>query len=156
MRIILLNNVDKLGKIGDEVTVKSGYARNFLIPNNQAILATKKNIEIFKAQQVASRDYIAASKEKAKLCENTLKQLGSIIIQATSGIEGKLFGSVGARDIAIEITKVSGFKISRSQVRLPNHSVLRTIGTHCVKIHIYKEIFVSLNVIIIKKASEIK
>ncbi|URJ23147.1 50S ribosomal protein L9 [Blochmannia endosymbiont of Camponotus sp. C-003] len=149
MKIILLSNIDKLGSIGSEVIVRSGYARNFLIPKSKAIPSTKKNIEIFKAQQLELQSKTIAAQTQAEFCAETINKLGSITIKAKSGVEGKLFGSIGSRDIATAITAASGFNISKSQIRLPNHDVLKTIGTYNINIHIYNDIFAKINVIIL-------
>ncbi|WP_331828745.1 50S ribosomal protein L9 [Candidatus Blochmannia sp. SNP] len=148
MKIILINNVDKLGNIGSEITVKSGYARNFLIPKYKAMSATKNNIAIFKAKQLELQNKAIEMKTKAEFCAETINKLKSITIRAKAGVEGKLFGSVGSRDIADAITTASGFKIFKSQIRLPNHNALRAIGTYNINIHIYNDIFAKINVII--------
>lgn len=149
MKIILLSNVDKLGNIGSEVIVRSGYARNFLIPKSKAIPATKKNIEMFKLQQLELQSKAIETQNQAEFHAKMINKLGSVTIKAKSGVEGKLFGSVGARDIATAITTASGFNISKSQIRLPNHDALRTTGTHSIDIHIYNNIFATINVIIL-------
>ncbi|URJ29347.1 50S ribosomal protein L9 [Blochmannia endosymbiont of Camponotus modoc] len=149
MKIILLDNIDKLGNMGSEIIVRSGYARNFLIPKSKAMPATKKNIEIFKAQQIELQAKAIEAQTQAEFCAKTINKLGSITIKAKSGVEGKLFGSIGSRDIATAITAASGFNISKSQIRLPNHDVLRTIGTYSINVHIYNDIFSKINVIIL-------
>lgn len=148
MKIILLDNIDNLGSLGAEVTVKSGYARNFLIPKSKAIVATTKNIATFKEQQLKLQTKIINIQNNAKICAEKINSLGHIIISAKSGIGGKLFGSVGARDIADAITKVVDFNVFKSQIRLPNNNLLKNIGTYNVKIHIYGDIFSTLDVII--------
>lgn len=149
MKVILLDNVSSLGIFGTEVTVKSGYARNFLIPRSKAIVATKKNVDFFKEKQLQLQAEAHEKRNVAERCAEKINMLKRVIITARSGIEGKLFGSVGSRDIADAIAKVSGFNITKSQIRLPNNDILKTIGTYSVKIHIYNEIFAILDVVII-------
>ncbi|WP_159714852.1 50S ribosomal protein L9 [Blochmannia endosymbiont of Camponotus nipponensis] len=156
MKVILLNNIDKLGSIGSEITVRAGYARNFLIPKSQAMQATKKNLEIYKAKQLELQTKAVEAQNKAEFYAETINKLGSVIIRVKSGVEGKLFGSIGARDIATAITKASGLNIYKSQIRLPNHDVLRTIGTYNVYIHIYNEIFAKINVVVLSQDSNSK
>ncbi|URJ30640.1 50S ribosomal protein L9 [Candidatus Blochmannia vicinus (nom. nud.)] len=151
MKIILINDVDKLGNTGSEITVKSGYARNFLIPKYKAMPATKNNIAIFKAKQLEFQNKAIEIQTKAELCAETINKLKSITIKAKSGVEGKLFGSIGSRDIAAAITTASGFKVFKSQIRLPNHNVLRTTGTYNINIHIYNDIFAKIDVIIVSQ-----
>lgn len=153
MKVILLDNVRNLGNFGTEVIVKSGYARNFLIPKLKAIAATKINIAKFKAQQLELQSRAFDKKNKAKSFAKKISMLEHVIITAKSGIEGRLFGSVGARDIANAITRDSGINIDKFQIRLPNNDVLKKIGTYRIKIHIYNEIFVMLNIIIVDASS---
>lgn len=149
MKVILLDKIDNLGNLGEEVIVKSGYARNFLIPKSKAIVATAKNVAAFKAQQLELKNEMLEMWNKAKNFSKKLNALGHVTISAKSGIEGKLFGSIGARDIADAVMKASGFKISKSQIRLPNDDVFKNLGTYSIKIHIYNEIFSILDIIII-------
>lgn len=153
MKVILLDKINNLGSLGAQVTVKSGYARNFLIPRAKAIVATKKNIDDFKAQQSKLQ---VESREKwntAKNCAETINALKCVVIKANAGVEGKLFGSVGSRDIADAIIKIVGFSVTKAQVRLPNNDVLKAVGTYNVKIHIYNEIFSVLDIVIVNALS---
>lgn len=153
MKVILLDNIDNLGSLGSKVIVRSGYARNFLIPKSKAIVATKKNIEVFKKEQYKLQNKNLEKWKAAKICSEKISTLERVVIAAKSGIEGKLFGSVGSRDIADAITKAVGFSVMKFQVRLPNNEILKTVGTHKVKIHIYNEIFSTLDIIIVDTLS---
>lgn len=155
MKVILLDNIENLGKIGSEIVVKSGYARNFLFPKSKAILATKENVKIFKERQ-----FILSSKEtdrrvKAKDYAKVINNLKSITIKVRSSLEGKLFGSVGSKDIAKILTEAVGFVVSKSQIRLPSGDPLKFVGVYKVKVHIYSEIFSSLDIIIVNNSSSI-
>lgn len=149
MKIILLDNIKKIGNIGSEVTVKSGYARNFLIPKSKAILATKKNLEIFKEKKISLQSTITEKQIQAELYAKAINNIKSITITARSSIEGKLFGSVSPKDIATAITDAVGFKILKSQIRLPNYESLKSIGTYNIKVHIYEKIFANLDIVIV-------
>lgn len=149
MKIILLNKIEKLGNSGSEVFVKSGYARNFLIPQSQAILATKKNIEVFKEKKRESYLSISDKRIQAEFSAKAISDIKNITIKARSNIEGKLFGSVGPRIIAKVITESIGFKILKSQIRLPNREILRSTGIYKIKVHIYDKVYSYLNVIIV-------
>lgn len=147
MEVILLEKIGKLGTIGDRVSVKSGYGRNFLIPQGKAVFATSSNIAEFEARRVelekAAAEKVAAAEARAA----KLAELGTITILANAGDEGKLFGSVGTQDIADAVT-AAGAEIDRSEVRLPE-GALRELGEYEVDIQLHSEVIqtVSLNVV---------
>ncbi len=146
MEIILLQKVDNVGGIGDKVRVKSGYARNYLIPQGKATLATAANLAKFEARraelEAKAAAELAAAQARAKKLEGlTLK----ITMQA--GAEGKLFGSVGTVDIAEELGKRS-VEVERSEVRLPD-GPLRMAGDHLVQVHLHADVDVELKVVIV-------
>ncbi|MFP3013341.1 MAG: 50S ribosomal protein L9 [Arsenophonus sp. NC-QC1-MAG3] len=149
MQIILLDKVPNLGILGDKVDVKAGYARNYLVPNGKAVPATKKNIEFFEARRVELEaklaNILAASKDRAE----KINSLSTITIASKAGDEGKLFGSIGTRDIAQAIT-AAGVKVMKNEIRLPN-GVLRTIGEHEVHFQVHSSFFIKVNVNIIAK-----
>ena len=105
MNIILLERIEKLGQIGDLVTVKSGYARNFLLPQGKAIFASKENIKIFENQKVQLEGKNVERKKEAQNLANNLNFKEIIIIRAASE-SGQLYGSVSAKDIAEEVTNL--------------------------------------------------
>jgi large subunit ribosomal protein L9 len=146
MEIILLQKVANLGSIGDRVKVKSGYGRNFLLPQGKATLATADNIAKFESrraeiEKAAKAELAAAEARAAKLAGFKLT------LTAKAGGEGKLFGSVGTTDIA-EGVKKAGHAIERSEVRLPNGPI-RQAGEHVVQIHLHTDLTVELPVIIV-------
>lgn len=150
MQIILLDKVANLGSLGDQVNVKAGYARNFLIPQGKAVLATKKNIEFFEARRAELEakltDVLKAAEEKAA----EINALSKVTIASKAGDEGKLFGSIGTRDIA-DAVKARGISVSKSEVRLPN-GVLRTVGEHEVSFQVHSEVFAKVIVEIVPEA----
>lgn len=105
MQIILLDKVANLGGLGDNVTVKSGYARNFLFPQGKAVPATKANIEKFEARRAELEAKLAAGLAAANDRAAKVAELAQVTIASKAGDEGKLFGSVGTRDIADAITE---------------------------------------------------
>ncbi|KOE69236.1 50S ribosomal protein L9 [Aggregatibacter actinomycetemcomitans] len=147
MQVILLDKIAHLGKVGDQVNVKSGYARNYLIPQGKAVMATKANIEHFEARRAELEEkaakVLAAAVERAE----RLEALGSVTIASKAGDEGRLFGSIGTRDIADAIT-AKGVEVAKSEVRLPN-GLIRTLGEHEVTFQFHGEVFSHLNVIIV-------
>ncbi|MEY4760541.1 MAG: ribosomal protein [Pseudomonadota bacterium] len=145
MDIILLEKVANLGNLGDRVSVRSGYARNFLLPKGKATLATASNVARFEARRAelekAAKDALdAANARAAKFAGFTLQ------ISAKAGSEGKLFGSIGTADIADAATK-AGQKLERNEVRLPN-GALRTVGEHVVSVHLHTDVNVDLPIVI--------
>jgi len=145
MEVILLQKVDNVGGIGDLVRVKSGYARNYLIPQGKATLATPENKAKFESRraelEAKAAAELAAAQERGKKLEGlTLK------IEMQAGAEGKLFGSVGTVDIAEEIGK-RGIEVERSEIRLPD-GPLRTVGDHQIELHLHTDVNVEIKVVI--------
>ncbi|HEY4367331.1 MAG TPA: 50S ribosomal protein L9 [Steroidobacteraceae bacterium] len=146
MDIILLQKVANLGTIGDRVKVKSGYGRNFLLPQGKATLATPDNVAKFEARRAeiekAAREEIAGAEARAA------KLAGfKLTLTAKAGGEGKLFGSIGTADIADGV-KAAGHQIERSEVRLPNGPI-RQAGEHVVQLHLHTDVTVELPVVIV-------
>ncbi|MBK4775735.1 50S ribosomal protein L9 [Candidatus Pantoea edessiphila] len=147
MKIIVIDKINKLGNIGDIVNVKSGYARNFLVPKGKALIATKKNIDLFEINQKNMQAKLAENIIFAQDRAEKIRQLGIVTIKAKAGEKGKLFGSIGIRNIADAITSL-GVNITKSEIRLPN-GTLRTIGKHEIYLHLHNDISEKLIVNII-------
>lgn len=137
MQVILLEKVGRLGNLGDQVNVKPGYGRNFLIPSGKAVAATQANIAEFEQRRAGLE---AAAAERRATAEARAAQLAELVVTigANAGDEGKLFGSVGTRDIADAIT-AAGVAVEKSEVRLPN-GVIREIGDFEVEIQLHSDI----------------
>ena len=145
MDIILLEKIDNVGSVGDTVSVKSGYARNYLIPQGKATLATPENIAKFEAMRSALEARAMGDLEQAQA--RAAKIEGQVVkIQANAGPEGKLFGSVGTIAIA-EACKALGLAIERSEVRL-SEGPIRIAGEHKVDLHLHTDVNVLLTVIV--------
>jgi len=146
MEVILLQKVANLGNIGDRVKVRSGFGRNYLLPQGKATLATPDNIARFEARRAElerlAREQLSSAEERAA----ALKDF-KLTIQAKAGTEGKLFGSIGTSDVA-EACSRAGFKVERSEVRLPS-GPLRSLGEHAVSLHLHADIDVPLHVTIV-------
>ena len=147
MQIILLDKVANLGSLGDQVNVKAGYARNFLIPQGKAVPATKKNIEFFEARRAELEAKLAETLKAAEQRVAEINALGKVTITSKAGDEGRLFGSIGTRDIA-DAVKARGIEVSKSEVRLPN-GVLRNTGEFEVLFQVHSEAFAKVIVEII-------
>lgn len=147
MQVILLDKIAHLGKVGDQVNVKSGFARNYLIPQGKAVMATKANIEHFEARRAELEEKAAQALAAAVDRAARLEALGSVTIASKAGDEGRLFGSIGTRDIADAIT-AKGVEVAKSEVRLPN-GLIRTLGEHEVTFQFHGEVFPHLNVVIV-------
>ena len=145
MEIILLEKVNNVGGIGDRVRVRSGYARNYLIPQGKATLATPENIAKFESRRAELEAKAAAELAEAQARAKKLE--GVVIkIEMQAGAEGKLFGSVGTVDVADEIRKL-GVEVERSEVRLPE-GPLRVVGEHKIDLHLHTDVNVELTVVI--------
>ena len=140
MQVILLDKVANLGSLGDQVNVKAGYARNFLVPQGKAVPATKKNIEFFEARRAELEAKLAEVLAAANARAEKINALETVTIASKAGDEGKLFGSIGTRDIADAVTAAAGVEVAKSEVRLPN-GVLRTTGEHEVSFQVHSEVF---------------
>ncbi|MGV6988408.1 50S ribosomal protein L9 [Testudinibacter sp. P80/BLE/0925] len=147
MQIILLDKIVHLGNVGDQVNVKAGFARNFLIPQGKAVMATKANIELFEARRAELEEKVAKELVAALDRAERLEALGSVTITSKAGDEGRLFGSITTRDVADAVT-AAGVKIEKSEVRL-SEGPLRTTGEHEVRFQLHGEVFASLNVIVV-------
>jgi len=144
MEVILLDKIAKLGGLGDKVTVKSGYARNFLLPKGKAVFASKANVEHFEARRAELEAKLAEELAAAEARGAKLTELASVTIASKAGDEGKLFGSIGTRDIADAITS-AGVEVVKSEVRLPLGSI-REIGEFDIAIHLHTDVDVSIKV----------
>jgi large subunit ribosomal protein L9 len=146
MDIILLQKVANLGAIGDRVKVKSGYARNFLVPTGKATMATAANIAKFEAVrhelEAKANAELAAAEARALTFQDFKLDLA-----AKAGSEGKLFGSIGTSDIAEAAVK-AGHSITRAEVRMPNGPI-RSTGEHQVQLHLHADVDVTLTVTVI-------
>ena len=150
MNIILLDKIANLGGLGDQVTVKSGYARNFLFPQGKAVPATKDNVEKFEARRAELEAKIAEQLAAANARAEKVAELAEVTIAAPAGDEGKLFGSVGTRDIADAIT-AAGVEVSKAEVKLPV-GTLRETGEFEVDLQLHSDVTTAIKVIIIQEA----
>lgn len=133
MQVILLQRVVNLGKLGETVDVKAGYGRNYLIPQGKALPATEANLAKFEARRAELEALEAEELSAANARAEALADV-NVIMRAKSGDEGKLFGSIGARDIADALTK-SGLEVDRSEVKMPE-GAFRQIGEYKVTIQL--------------------
>lgn len=143
MEVILLEKVAKLGSLGDKVTVKSGYGRNFLIPQKKAVPATAANLESFEARRADLEKEAAAKLATAEKRAEQLKEL-ELTLAVKAGDEGKLFGSIGTRDLA-DLISSTGIEANKSEIRLPN-GPLRTTGTFEITLQVHADVTTALTV----------
>ena len=146
MEVILLSKVENLGALGDKVSVRSGYARNYLIPQGKAKFATPENIAEFEARRAeleaeAASSLAAAEERKAKLDGIT------VTITAKEAGEGKLFGSVGNVDI-LEALNSLGHQVEKKEIRMPD-GAFRTVGDHQVELHLHTDVNATVTISIV-------
>ena len=150
MQVILLERVEKLGQIGDLVTVKPGYARNFLLPQKKALRATKANRDVFESQRAQIEAENLKRRDEATAVAEKMANLSVVVIRQ-AGESGQLYGSVSARDVAEALT-AEGFHVNRNQIRL--NAVVKTLGLHHVQIALHPEVAVSVTVNAARSAEE--
>ncbi|APZ42766.1 50S ribosomal protein L9 [Acidihalobacter ferrooxydans] len=146
MEIILLEKMENLGGLGDRVRVKSGYARNYLIPQGKAKYATAANIAEFEARRAeiekAAAEVLAAAEARAERFADLV-----VTITALAGSEGKLFGSIGTQDIADAVT-AAGVELERREVRLPEGAIRQT-GEYEIAVHLHADVNAALKLVVI-------
>ena len=150
MEIILLERVENLGQMGDLVTVKPGYARNFLLPKGKAIRATKENREKFDSDRAQLEADNLAKKSEAEKVAEKMEGLSVTLIRAASEM-GQLYGSASSRDIAVAATD-AGFTISKSQVDM--NTAVKTLGIFPVRVILHPEVAVEIKVNIARSEDE--
>ncbi|RJG47948.1 50S ribosomal protein L9 [Motilimonas pumila] len=147
MDIILLDKVANLGTLGDTVSVKAGYARNYLFPQGKAVPANKANTEKFEARRAELEAKIAADLAQAEQRGEKLNALEAVVIASKAGDEGKLFGSIGTRDIADAIS-AAGVEVAKSEVRLPE-GALRVTGEFDIAIQVHSDVTATVQVSVV-------
>lgn len=141
MQIILLENIVNLGGLGDTVNVRAGYARNFLLPQGKAVPATKANLEEFEARRAELEAQAAAKLAEAEARKVQIEAL-ELSVAVKAGDEGKLFGSLGNRDIA-DLIVAAGVEVTKAEVRLPE-GPLRTLGSFDITVQLHSEVTADL------------
>lgn len=148
MQIILLKKVINLGNPGEQINVKPGYARNFLFPNHLAITASQENIKYFEYNRKQLEKKLKHEESILINRCNSIKNLERIEINCKAGVNDKLFGSIGPRQIAEKI-KENNIYIMKNEIKLPN-GPLKLLGTYKIKIQINQKIFTNIDVILKK------
>lgn len=149
MEVILLEKIANLGNLGDKVTIKSGYGRNYLVPQGKAVAATAKKIAEFEARRAELEKAAADKLNAAQKLGNELSKL-EIVITHKAGDEGRLFGSVGTHNIAEAITE-AGFAVEKQQIRLP-HGAIRHVGDYPIDINLHSDVVITLTIKIAAEA----
>ncbi len=152
MDVILLEKIENVGGIGDQVNVKPGFARNYLLPQGKATLATPANIAKFEAQRADLEAKAQAELERAQARAAKLEGQ-TLTITANAGPEGKLFGSIGTIDIAAACEEKLGTEVERAEIRLPD-GPLRVVGEHTIELHLHMDVNVPLTVVVEGDISE--
>ncbi|MBY9067079.1 50S ribosomal protein L9 [Hyphomonas sp. WL0036] len=150
MQVILLERIERLGKIGDEVNVKNGFARNFLIPQGKALIANDRNRKRFEVEREVIEARNAAARESAQTEAEKLEGATFVLIRQ-AGETGQLYGSVSARDVA-EAAEAAGYKVDRAAVRLDKP--IKAIGLSEVSVRLHAEVSVKVQVNVARSAEE--
>ena len=149
MQVILLEKIRKLGDLGQQVKVKQGFGRNFLIPQGKAVPATPENVAKFEAQRVALENTQAEALSVATARAEKLNQL-TITLRCKAGTEGKLYGSVGTVDISEAVTQ-AGVELHKYEVNLPD-GPFRVLGEYEVKLNLHADVDARIKLIILPEA----
>ena len=147
MEVILMEEIENLGTVGDKVSVKAGFARNFLVPQGKAKMATAENLAEFEARRAELERAAAEAKTEAEQRKTAIEALDVIEISARVGSEGKLFGSVGVAEICDAIEAIGG-DVQKSEIRMPE-GALRVTGEHVVDIHLYTDVDTQITINIV-------
>lgn len=150
MQVILLERIDRLGKIGDEVRVKNGFARNFLIPQGKALIANDKNRKRFEVERESIEARNAAARDAAQTEAENLEGATFVLIRQ-AGETGQLYGSVTARDVA-EAAEAAGYKVDRAAVRLDKP--IKAVGISEVSVRLHAEVSVKVQVNVARSIEE--
>jgi large subunit ribosomal protein L9 len=149
MEVILLEKIANLGSLGDKVSIKSGYGRNYLVPQGKAVPATAKKIAEFEERRAELEKAAAEKLSAAQKLGNELTKL-QIVIAHKAGDEGRLFGSIGTHNIAEAIT-ADGITVGKHQIRLP-HGAIRLIGDYPIDINLHSDVIVTLTIKVVAEA----
>jgi large subunit ribosomal protein L9 len=141
MEVILLQKVENLGNLGDKVRVKSGYGRNFLLPSGRAVAATESNVKAFEERRAELEKEAADALSLAEARREKIEAL-SVSIARKAGEQGRLFGSVGAADIAAAVT-AAGVELEKREVRLPE-GPFHGVGEYEVQLHLHTDVDATL------------
>jgi large subunit ribosomal protein L9 len=150
MKVILLERVERLGHLGDVVSVKDGFARNYLLPRSKALRANEANLKVFEAQRKDIEARNAKNREGAERASKKIDGATYVIIRQ-AGESGQLYGSVSGRDVADAI-QADGGQVDRAQVVLDKP--IKAIGVHAVKVRLHPEVTISVNVNVARSQDE--
>ncbi len=150
MEVILLERIERLGQIGDVVKVKPGYARNYLLPQNKAMRATKANLEIFESQRAQIEATNLHRREEAEAVAAKMEGLRLVIVRQAAET-GQLYGSVTARDIR-DAAKEAGYTVEKTAAHL--HQPIKALGTYAVPFVLHPEVKVEISVIVARSLEE--
>ena len=147
MEVILLEKTRNLGSLGDKVKVRNGYGRNFLIPQGKAVPATEANIKYFEERRAELEKQAADKLAAAQARADKLTALGAVTVSAKAGDEGKLFGSVGTRDVADAIT-AAGVEVAKAEVLMPNGAI-RNVGDFELEVQLHSDVVAAIKISVV-------
>ena len=145
MNVILLEKINKLGDLGDQVSVKAGFGRNYLLPQGKALPATEANVKMFEERRAELEAAAAESLAEAKTRAETLSGKEVVIVRK-AGDEGRMFGSVSNTDVAEALT-AAGTEVAKREVRMPEGSI-RELGEYDIEIHLHTDVNTTVKVIV--------
>ena len=147
MEVILLEKTRNLGNLGDKVKVRSGYGRNFLIPQGKAVPATESNIKHFQERRTELEKQANEKLATAQARAEKLIAIAAVTVPAKAGDEGKLFGSVGTRDIADAVV-AAGLEVAKAEVLMPN-GLIRAVGDYEITLQLHSDVAATIKVSVV-------
>lgn len=150
MEVILLEKIKNLGDLGDRVKVRPGYGRNYLIPQGKAVPATPENVRRFEERRVELERQAAEARAAAEARREKLEGL-EVTIPARAGQEGKLFGSVGTRDIAEAVTAAAGIEVERREVLMPEGPIRQT-GEYEIELQLHSDVSARVRIVVVPES----
>ncbi len=147
MEVILLEKTGKLGDIGDKVSVKAGYGRNYLVPQGKAVFATRDNLEAFESRRAELEQAAAEKLANAQKLAAKIVEVASVTITSVAGEEGRLFGSIGPRDVA-EALNTAGVEVAKTEIKMPEGAI-REVGEFDIDIQLHSDVTQAVQVIVV-------
>ena len=147
MEVILLEKTGKLGDIGDKVSVKAGYGRNYLVPQGKAVFATRDNLEAFESRRAELEKAAAEKLANAQKLAAKIVEVASVTITSVAGEEGRLFGSIGPRDVA-EALNTAGVEVAKTEIKMPEGAI-REVGEFDIDIQLHSDVTQAVQVIVV-------
>lgn len=153
MEIILLEKIHNLGRLGDQVSVKPGYWRNYLLPQKKAVLATSENVAVVEAKRAELEKISAEKRAEAQARADKLHET-HVTITAKAGDEGKLYGSLSAREVVEAVEKATQVVVEKNEVHMPEGAAIRMLGDYDIEIRLHADVITIVKLTVVAEAEK--